>query len=188
MRQPTGVIDMADHPSGVAGADSARAAAFARLADEHIDRAYHLARAILGNSTEAQDATHDAFIQAWRKWETLRDPVRFEHWFDRILVNACRDRLRARGRQATDISVEVGLATGDHAARTDDQTALDAAIATLSPDHQVVVGLRFYRDLTIEDIAARLGIPAGTVQSRLHYALRRLHAALDDSAHERTHR
>jgi RNA polymerase sigma-70 factor (ECF subfamily) len=48
----------------------------------------------------------------------------------------------------------------------------------LSPDHQVVLALRFYRDLTVEDIAARLGIPAGTVGSRLHYALRRLQEAI----------
>src|SRR6185369_926201 len=101
MRQSSEVIDLADHPSSVAGDGSARAAAFARLADEHIDKSYHLARAILGDATVA----HDAFVQAWRKWETLRDPARFEHWFDRILVNACRDRLRTRGKQATDISV-----------------------------------------------------------------------------------
>lgn len=188
MRQASEVVDLADHAAAVVAGGSARAAAFARLADEHIDRSYHLARAILGDATEAQDAAHDAFVQAWRKWETLRDPGRFEQWFDRILVNACRDRLRARRSQATDISVEVGLATGDHAAHTDDQTALDAAIATLSPDHQIVVGLRYYRDLTIGDIASRLGIPPGTVQSRLHYALRRLHAALDAGAHERTAR
>lgn len=179
---------MADHPSVVVGDGSARAGAFARLAEEHIDKAYHLARAILGDATEAQDATHDAFVQAWRKWDTLRDPARFEQWYDRILVNGCRDRLRARSRQATDISVEVGLTTGDHAARKDDQTTLDAAIATLSPDHQVVVALRYYRDLAIEDIARRLGIPAGTVQSRLHYALKRLHVALDADDSERTRR
>ena len=41
------------------------------------------------------------------------------------------------------------------------------------------MALRYYRDLTIEDIAARLGIPTGTVQSRLHYALKRLHEAID---------
>jgi RNA polymerase sigma-70 factor (ECF subfamily) len=179
VRQPSEVIDLADRPSPGAGEGAARAVAFARLADVHLERAYHLARAILRDDTEAQDATHDAFIQAWRKWETLRDPARFEQWFDRILVNVCRLRLRGRVRQATDISVEVGIATGDHAARTDDLTALRAAVATLSPDHQIVVALRYFRDLTIEDIAARLGIPSGTVQSRLHYALKRLHEVLD---------
>jgi RNA polymerase sigma-70 factor, ECF subfamily len=186
MRQSSEVIDLADRPAEGAGDGSVRTAAFARLADEHLDKAYHLARAILDDGDEAQDATHDAFVQAWRKWDTLRDAARFEQWFDRILVNACRDRLRSRGRKATDISAEVALATGDHAARADDQTALDAAIATLSPDHQVVVALRYFRDLAIGDIASRLDIPAGTVQSRLHYALKRLHAALDADDSERS--
>jgi len=166
-------------PSVVAGESSARAAAFIRLADEHLDKAYRLARAILREPTEAQDATHDAFIQAWRKWDTLRDLARFEPWFDRILVNTCRDRLRGTRRQATDISAGVALSTGDHAGRIEDRDVLGVAIAGLSHDHQVVVALRFYRDLTIDDIAARLGIPSGTVQSRLHYALKRLHEAID---------
>lgn len=179
---------MTDRPLAATGAASARAAAFDRLAAEHLDRAYRLARAILRDATEAEDATHDAFVQAWRKWDTLRDPDRFDQWFDRILVNRCRDRLRTRGRQATDISSEVALASGDHSPRTDERAALGAAIATLSPDHQVVVALRYYRDLPIEDIAARLGVPAGTIQSRLHYALKRLHTALDADGGERTQR
>ena len=177
---------MADRPSLVAGEDTVRAATFTRLADEHLDRAYRLARAILRDPAEAEDATHDAFVQAWRRWDTLRDPARFEPWFDRILVNTCRDRLRSPSRQTTDISAEVALSTGDHAGRTEDRAAVATAIATLSPDHQVVVALRYYRDLTIEDIAARLGIPAGTVQSRLHYALKRLHESMDDAGSKGT--
>jgi len=149
------------------------------LADEHLDKAYRLARAILRDPAEAQDATHDAFVQAWRKWETLRDQTRFEPWFDRILINTCRNRLRSTRRQATDISAEVALATGDHTGRVEDRDVIGAAIAALSPDHQVVVALRYYRDLTVDDIARRLGVPSGTVQSRLHYALKRLHDAID---------
>ena len=60
-----------------------------------------------------------------------------------------------------------------------DREAIGGALATLSADHQIVVALRFYRDLTVEQIATRLGVPPGTVQSRLHYALKRLHVALD---------
>ena len=81
--------EASDARSGPAAAE-----AFQALADEHLDAAYRLARIILRDQAEAQDATHDAFVQAWRKWSTLRDPDRFEAWFDRILVNACRDRLR----------------------------------------------------------------------------------------------
>ncbi|OGO56937.1 MAG: hypothetical protein A2Z32_01015 [Chloroflexi bacterium RBG_16_69_14] len=179
VRQSSEVIELADRPSVVAGETSARAAAFIRLADEHLDRAYRLARAILRDPAEAQDATHDAFVQARRKWETLRDPARFEQWFDTILVNTCRDRLRATRWQATDTSAEVAAASGDPFGQAHDRDVLGNAIAELSPDHQVVVTLRFYRDLTIEDIAARLGIPSGTVQSRLHNALKRLHEAID---------
>ena len=156
-----------------------RDAAFVRLADEHLDKAYRLARAILRDPAEAQDATHDAFVQAWRKWDTLRDQSRFEPWFDRILVNTCRNRLRSNRRLTTDISAEVALATGDHAGGVADRDVIGAAIAALSPDHQVVVALRYYRDLTVDDIARRLGVPSGTVQSRLHYALKRLHDAID---------
>jgi RNA polymerase sigma factor (sigma-70 family) len=160
-------------------AEPDRDALFVRLADEHLDKAYRLAWAILRDPAEAQDATHDAFVQAWRKWETLRDPSRFEPWFDRILVNTCRNRLRSKRHLTTDISAEVALATGDHSAGVADRDVIGAAIAGLSPDHQVVVALRYYRDLTVDDIAKRLGIPSGTVQSRLHYALKRLHDAID---------
>ena len=66
------------------------------------------------------------------------------------------------------------LATSDPVSGAEDRQVIGAAIASLSPDHRIVVALRFYRDLTVLDIAARLGVPVGTVQSRLHYALKRL--------------
>lgn len=164
-----------------------RAQAFGRLADHHLDAAYRLARAILRDSTDAQDATHDAFEQAWRKWSTLRDPARFQPWFDRILVNTCRDRLRSARWRVKDISTEAVATTGDPFARAHDRDVLANALAALSPDQRVVVALRYYRDLPVDEIGTRLGIPAGTVQSRLHYALKRLHSAIDtDDAKERS--
>ena len=179
MNRSSEVTGLAESPSTSVRAAANRDAAFVRLADEHLDNAYRLARAILRDPVEAQDATHDAFVQAWRKWATLRDEAKFEPWFDRILVNICRNRLRITRRQATDISAEVALATGDHTGHAEDRDLLGAAIATLSPDHQLVVALRFYRDLTVAEIATRLGVPEGTVQSRLHYALKRLHNAIE---------
>jgi len=181
------VIELTDSRAIEAEPSSERVAAFLRLADEHLEAAYRLARAILRDPTEAQDATHDAFVQAWRKWSSLRDPARFEPWFDRILVNICRDRLRRTSRwQATDISTEVALAAGDPLDLTHERDVLETALATLSPDHQVVVALRYFRDMPVDAIASRLAIPAGTVQSRLHYALKRLHAALDAQGMEGT--
>jgi RNA polymerase sigma factor (sigma-70 family) len=181
VRRSSEVIEMADSRPAVVEQPTERAQAFLRLADDHLDAAYRLARAILHDSTDAQDAVHDAFEQAWRKWSTLRDPSRFEPWFDRILVNTCRDRLRSGRRQAVDISVEVAIAAGDPFAQAHDQDVLANAIATLPPHHRVVVALRYYLDLPVEAIAVRLGIPAGTVHSRLHYALKSLHAAIDEA-------
>jgi RNA polymerase sigma-70 factor (ECF subfamily) len=173
-------VEVADSRPSEVDQTTERGRAFRRLADGHLDAAYGLARAILRDPADAQDATHDAFLQAWRKWSTLRDPARFEQWFDRILVNACRDRLRHASRwAATDISAEVALASGDPFGQAQDRDVLGAALATLSVDHRLVVALRYYRDLPIDEIATRLDIPAGTVQSRLHYALERLHLAID---------
>lgn len=157
-----------------------RAAAFRELAHEHLDAGYRLAAVILGNPADAQDATHDAFVQAWRRWSTLRDPTKFGPWFDKILVNICRDRLRRGSRwRAQDLSPDLAAAA-DPIGQALDRDVLGAALAALSPEHRVVVVLRFYRDLTAEDIGRLLGIPIGTVHSRLHHALKRLRATLRD--------
>src|SRR4029079_17524153 len=74
-------------------------ATFARLLDRSLDRQYRLATAILGDPIEAEDAVHDAALVAWRGFGKLRDVDRFDAWFGRILVNGCRDRLRARRRR-----------------------------------------------------------------------------------------
>ena len=105
---------MADRPLVEVSGQTARADAFRALADRHLDASYRLAYAILGQRAEAEDATHDAFVTAWRKWSTLRDPALFEHWFDRILVNTCRNRLRHSSRWRTDdLSADLELATSD---------------------------------------------------------------------------
>lgn len=175
---------------GIAEASAAaREDAFRQLADRHLEASYRLACAILGNPAEAQDATHDAFVQAWRKWSTLRDPERFKPWFDRILVNTCRNRLKRSGRwRPAELSDDVAAAGGDPYGQALDRDVLRGAIAKLSPDHQVVVALRFYRDLTVDEIARQLGLRPGTVASRLHYAMKRLHATLDDADAKRTSR
>src|SRR5689334_15086043 len=121
VNRPSDVVDLADRVS-TPGRDVARRdAAFLLLANEQLDRAYRLARAILHDAVDAQDATHDAFVQAWRKWDSLRDPARFDPWFDRILINTCRNRLRASRSHAIDISTEVAVATRDHVSGAEDR-------------------------------------------------------------------
>lgn len=164
-----------------AGALSARSAAFVHLADEHLADSYRLAHAILGSWTDAEDATHDALVQAWRNWSQLRDQTRFEPWFHRILVNSCRERLRrASKRHIQDLSAELASDSATSAVdAVHDREQICRALSRLSPDHRITVTLRFYLDLPIEEIAVRVGVPAGTVSSRLHYALRQMREGMD---------
>jgi RNA polymerase sigma-70 factor (ECF subfamily) len=178
--EPSEVMEVAGSREVNVDETAERTAALVRLADEHLDAAYRLALAILREPSDAQDATHDALLQASRKWASLRDPTRFDRWFDRILINICRDRLRRASRwEARDVSSELAVAAGDPFGEADDRDVLRRAMAALSPDHRVVVALRYYRDLRVDDIASQLGIRAGTVRSRLHYALKQMHRVID---------
>ena len=130
-----------------------KAEAFRRLAMDHLDESYRLARAIMGNRDDGEDAAHDAFVQAWRQWDKLRDSARFEAWFGRILINTCRDRLRhAKRRAGSDLSPDLA---SDHDAlgHADDRDQIATALGHLSVDHRVVVALRYYRDLSTRQIA-----------------------------------
>lgn len=168
-----------DRLAGLAGAD-VRASAFRRLADEHLDASYRLAYSILHSAPDAQDATHDAFVTAWRRWSSLRDPDRFQAWFDRILVNTCRHRMRDAARHRTeDLSPALSAAIPGLEDRVEAQDLLSDAVRSLGTEHRIVIALRYSRDLTVDQIAAWLGIRSGTVKSRLHYALHRLHDSIE---------
>jgi RNA polymerase sigma-70 factor (ECF subfamily) len=167
--------------------DDERTAAFLGLADRQLERSYGLACVILGNPADAQDAVQDAFIAAWRNWRTLRDPARMEPWFHRIVVNTCRNRLKQSSRwRVHDISDELAVEARDAIGPTHDRDALDRALAELRSDDQIILALRYYRDLKVDDIAMQLGLRPGTVISRLHHALRRLRASLEAKGGEET--
>ncbi len=87
----------------MAETEEQRMAAFRRLADERLDASYRLATAILGDANQSQDAVHDAVLLAWERWPSLRDRAKFDAWFDRIVVNVCRDRLRRDARRQTHV-------------------------------------------------------------------------------------
>jgi RNA polymerase sigma factor (sigma-70 family) len=148
-----------------------------------LDASYRLAAAILRDPIAAEDAVHDAVVTAWRSEGQLRDPTRFEPWFQRILVNTCRDLLRQRGRRLREIPMDhpEGMGAADTSGASAEREAMRRALALLSPDHQVALVLRYYLDLSVDDIADRTGTRPGTVRSRLHYALRELRAAYEAS-------
>jgi RNA polymerase sigma-70 factor (ECF subfamily) len=155
--------------------------AFEAITRSHFDSAYRLAWAILGNSGDADDATQDAFTLAWRNRRSLRDTASFDAWFGRILVNVCRQRLRQRARQkvtSLEDAAEPSLADASHGVSSRD--AISRAMVCLGPDHRIVVILRYWADMTVDEIAERLGVPSGTVKSRLHYALRAMKSRMED--------
>jgi RNA polymerase sigma-70 factor (ECF subfamily) len=162
-----------------------RAAAFRRLVGAELDRAYRLAAVILGDRFDAEDAVHDAAVSAWSRWRDLRDPERFEAWFGRILVNACRDRLRRRRRRA--IEVIRAPVQAEHPLLSDGSDAralrdlIRGALDELSADERIVVVLRFEADMTVPAIGGLVGIPEGTVKSRLHHAIVKLRAAIEEA-------
>jgi RNA polymerase sigma-70 factor (ECF subfamily) len=144
----------------------------ARQVSGALDRAYRLAGLILGQAADAEDVAHDAAVRAWQSAGSLRDPAAFEAWFDRIVVNACRDRMRRNRRVRF-----VELPGDDDRRGADPFEALfdhDEAlrlIRRLSPDERVVVVLHYWADLPLTEVALRLGWPVGTVKTRLHRAL-----------------
>jgi RNA polymerase sigma-70 factor (ECF subfamily) len=162
-----------------------RATAFSALLDRGLEAHYRLAAVILGDPVEAEDAVHDAAVVAWGGFAGLHDRDRFEAWFGRILVNGCRDRLRVRRRRPVVGTIPDygtlggGPRTDDAGTSLADRDQLERAFVSLDPDHAIVVALRYYTDLTVPQIATRLGIAEGTVKSRLHHALRRLRTAVE---------
>jgi RNA polymerase sigma-70 factor (ECF subfamily) len=162
-----------------------RAEAFRRLVDRQLDASYRLAAVILNDRVEAEDAVHDAAIAAWRSFPSLRDDGAFEAWFQRIVVNRCRDRLRAKARHRV---IDVAALTeaehprvGDAGEGTVVRDALSRALDALAPDDRLVVTLRFDGDRTIPQIATLIGIPEGTVKSRLHRAMHSLRTVLEEA-------
>jgi RNA polymerase sigma-70 factor (ECF subfamily) len=157
-------------------ADGDRTDLFVTLATGELDRVYRLAGLILGDAAEAEHAVGDALERAWAGFARLRDPSGFGPWFDRIVVNGCRDRLRRR-RRVTFIPLEPGhdrAAPGDPFRRVIDRDDVLRSMRELEDDERVVVVLHFWADLTLADVAARTGWPLGTVKSRLHRALERM--------------
>ena len=156
------------------------------MMDEGLDRAFRLAGLILGDRVEAEDATQEALYSAWRSAASLRDPDGFGAWFDRILVNACRDRLRRRNRVRW-IALEEAresVVVADPFRAIADRDEVLQAMARLSDDERIVVLLHYWDDLTLEGVAARVGWPTGTVKSRLHRALESMRATLSGNAVE----
>ena len=157
--------------------------AFALLVGTSIGRLDAAARLILRDPDLARDAVQDGFLKAWRSLPTLRDPERFDAWLRRLVVRSCIDTLRRRGRRAVEVELTPlhSPVLGDIASIVADRDLLDAALRRLAPESRAVVVLHYYLGLPLPDVAATLGIPVGTAQSRLHRSLAAMRSSIDAS-------
>jgi RNA polymerase sigma-70 factor (ECF subfamily) len=158
--------------------------AFANLAVAVGGRLHAVSHRILRDIDLAEDATQQALLTIWRDLPNLRDPARFDAWSYRLLVRACY----AEGRRTRHWAPNLRLLPAHAPAGRDelgpvvDRDQLERGFRRLSIDHRTVVVLHHYLDLPLEGVAEILGVPLGTVRSRLHHAMRGLRAALDADA------
>jgi RNA polymerase sigma-70 factor (ECF subfamily) len=151
--------------------------AFRTLVEPELPGALGAARVVLGSPHDAADAVQDALLSAWRGLGSLRDPVAFPAWFRRHVVRAARRAASRRGRV-----VELDLVPALEADSVDqalEHRSLARAFEALSAKDRLILTLHHFWGLPVAETAAHLGIPEGTVKSRVHHAMRRLRAAYD---------
>jgi RNA polymerase sigma-70 factor, ECF subfamily len=158
--------------------------AFTRLVDLDGDRCFAIAYRILRDVERAKDAIQNAFLLCWRELPRLRDPERYEPWLYRLVLNACYEEFRRHRRWTAHVRAlpPDAAADDDPLVSTADRDALERAFRRLSPEHRAVFVMHHHAGLPLASIADAVGVPLGTVKSRLHYATRNLRAALGADA------
>ncbi len=161
--------------------------AFEALVERYTPAMYRLAAAMAGPD-DARDAVQDAFVSAWRELPKLRRPEVFEPWLRRIVVNRTRNVMRARRRRPA-ISLDASSETAydlperrDFRDAVDARQALDGAFNALTADERAVVVLHYGAGYSLSHVADVTDTRLGTVKSRLHSALRRLHRVIGEDA------
>src|SRR5713226_4106449 len=161
-------------PSGMARDESVREAAEADSRREFEERlaecgplAYRVARGVLRNTADAEDVAQEALLRAYRQFERLRDRNRFRGWLVRIAFRLALDRLRSGKRRE---QRDMLWSQPEHQSRA----ATAEALAELPEKLRLVLLLAAMEGHTIDEIASMLGIPVGTVKSRIFFARKQL--------------
>jgi RNA polymerase sigma-70 factor (ECF subfamily) len=179
------------------------AAGFEALLEPLLDVAFGTALRFTRNRADAEDLVQEAALLACRGFKTFEPGSNFRAWFFRILTNCFYSKYRKRKRQGTEIELDdtpelymycQTAALGWHA-KTEDPAGLlmskmatdhvEAAIAALPDEYRVVATLYFMQDMSYQEIAEVVGVPVGTIRSRLHRGRRLLQKALWVIAEER---
>jgi RNA polymerase sigma-70 factor (ECF subfamily) len=158
-------------------AASGDSAAFHALVDRHAQRLYRLAVSLIGNAADAEDVLQEAFIGTFRGLRSFEARASVKTWLTRILVLQAAQWNRGRRRKfAGPMDDSIPAAAGSPEVAMDVQ----AALGRLSPEHREVLALREFEGMSYEEIAEVLGVPRGTVESRLHRARSEMREKLKD--------
>jgi RNA polymerase sigma-70 factor (ECF subfamily) len=156
--------------------------AFAVLVRQSSDRLFAIAYRIVRDHYLAEDALQQALVTIWNELPRLRDPERFEAWTYRLIVRASTAEAR-RERRGSQVPLLADDADASHSPDqyrvVADRDLLERAFRKLTADQRAILVLDHFVGLTQAEMAEVLGIPLGTVGSRLHYATRALRAALE---------
>jgi RNA polymerase sigma-70 factor (ECF subfamily) len=165
-----------DERAWIRGAQRGSASDLEALFRHHWPRAYRAAYLVVHDSAGAEDIAQEAFLAAVRSLDRFDRRRPFGPWLHRIVVNRAIDWTRARAlRHEVGEGALASLATADPPENPHSRT-LAAALAGLSPEHRAVIVLRHLLDYTPGEIAELLGLPRGTVNSRLRRGLDELGA------------
>ncbi|HUH07257.1 MAG TPA: sigma-70 family RNA polymerase sigma factor [Egibacteraceae bacterium] len=159
--------------------------AFELLVDRYDRRVYAICYRYFGEAADAEDAAQDAFLALLRRAETFSGASSFSTWMYRVATNACNDLARKRSRRPRSAGVEVedlaDVAIADDVlANRELGLELAEALSALDPEHRAAVVLHDVEGWPYADIAERLGVPVGTVKSRVHRGHARLAARLGE--------
>lgn len=158
--------------------------AYERLALETGDRLMAVAQRIVRDIDWAEEAVQQTLVAIWTNLPGLRDPGRFDAWAYRMLIRFCLAETRRHRR----LRIAVGPLPNEVREPTDElegvgvRDQLERAFGAISADHRAVLVLHHYLGLSHAEIASVLGVPAGTVSSRIHRATEQMRAALDAGA------
>ena len=179
---------MTQEQQWIAAAQKGDHAAFEQLLLQYQQKIYHLALRTCGDPHDAEEATQEAFLAAWKNLPAFRGESSFSTWLYRLTVNACNDLFRKNKASTLQVPLEdeeSALQVPDHAPGPEEQVqrqetrqAVQDALQQLSPEHRQVLLLRELQQLSYDEIARVLDMDLGTVKSRIHRARNQLREIL----------
>ena len=154
---------------------------FADALEHHWKAIFHLGLRMFGDPTEAEEAAQQTFFQAYQHWDQFEGRSEIQTWLFRIAINVCRKRLKERNRfQGYELDSENLTASGELDRSADDLHGLvRMAFESLEPRDRLILTLFCIEQLRHAEIAGILGVPEGTVWSRLHHAKKRLERKIE---------